>query len=59
MNVCSGNTNRNWHEEIVFEEKNCPMCRIIEIKDDFEKDLQIAQERIKELEALLALPHTT
>jgi hypothetical protein len=50
MNICSGRS-RNRHDEICFEGNDCPMCVLQEMSNDFEKDLQVAQERIKELEA--------
>jgi hypothetical protein len=57
MNICNGS--RDKHDEVVFEGNDCPMCGLLEMSNDFEKTLQVAQERIKELEALLTSPHTT
>ncbi len=51
MNICSGRGLER-HDEICFEGNDCPMCELLSMSNDFEKDLQVAQERIKELETL-------
>lgn len=45
MQVCS-----DGHDEIVHDNRECPLCLVIREKQELEKDIENLQEEIKELQ---------
>lgn len=46
MEVCS-----NGHDEIVYDSRNCPLCEMIEEKDEAEKLVEGLENKVADLEA--------
>jgi len=46
MNLCSG-SRYNSHDEICYEGNECPLCLLMEERDEVEKQLNEEIERLK------------
>ena len=50
MEICTGGIGKYKHDEIAHVERDCPLCKMMEEKDDLESKISDLNETIEKLQ---------